>query len=85
MIIQKIKSKFKNVKALDVYVTFSILSLIVYTVISQILSVYYGVILDTLTTCFFGFFGGEVVTCGLIKIFKLRDKEKENTDIEGVG
>ena len=78
MIIQKIKSKFKNVKALDVYVTFSILSLIIYTIISQILSVYYGVILDTLTTCFFGFFGGEVVTCGLIKIFKLKDDKKEN-------
>lgn len=85
MIIQKIKSKFKNVKALDVYVTFSILSLIVFTIISQILSVYYGVILDTLTTCFFGFFGGEVVTCGLIKIFKLRDKEKTPDNIDGVG
>ena len=84
MIIQKIKSKFKNVKALDVYVTFSILSLIVYTVISQILSVYYGVILDTLTTCFFGFFGGEVVTCGLIKIFKLKDN-KNSEENDGVG
>lgn len=87
MIIQKIKSKFKNVRSLDVYVTFSILSLIVYTVISQILSVYYGVILDTLTTCFFGFFGGEVVTCGLIKIFKLKDANKENiiNENDGVG
>ena len=78
MIIQKIKSKFKNVKALDVYVTFSILSLVVYTIISQLLAIYYGVILDTLTTCFFGFFGGEIVTCGLIKIFKLNDIRKEN-------
>jgi hypothetical protein len=84
MIIQKIKSKFKNVKALDVYVTFSILSLIIFTIISQILSVYYGVILDTLTTCFFGFFGGEVVTCGLIKIFKLRDN-KTPEENDGVG
>ena len=85
MIIQKIKSKFKNVKSLDVYVTFSILSLIVYTIISQLLAIYYGVILDTLTTCFFGFFGGEIVTCGLIKIFKLRDKEKNSEEIDGVG
>ena len=85
MIIHKIKSKFKNVKALDVYVTFSILSLVVYTIISQLLAVYYGVILETLTTCFFGFFGGEVVTCGLIKIFKLRDKEKNSEEIDGVG
>ena len=85
MIIQKIKSKFKNVKALDVYVTFSILSLVVYTIISQLLAIYYSVILDTLTTCFFGFFGGEIVTCGLIKIFKLRDKEKNSEEIDGVG
>lgn len=85
MIIQKIKSKFKNVKALDVYVTFSILSLIIYTIISQLLAINYGVILETLTTCFFSFFGGEVVTCGLIKIFKLRDKEKISENIDGVG
>ena len=85
MIIQKIKSKFKNIKALDIYVTFSILSLVVYTIISQLLAIYYSVILDTLTTCFFGFFGGEIVTCGLIKIFKLRDKEKNSEEIDGVG
>lgn len=85
MIIQKIKSKFKNVSSLDVYVTFSILSLIVYTIISQLLAINYSVILDTLTTCFFGFFGGEIVTCGLIKIFKLRDKEKNSEEIDGVG
>ena len=80
MIMQKIKSKFKNVRSLDVYVTFSILSLIVYTIISQCIAIYYGIILDTLTTCFFGFFGGEIVTCGLIKIFKLKDIKKENTN-----
>lgn len=85
MIIQKIKSKFKNVKSLDVYVTFSILSLIVYTILSQLLAMNYGIILDTLTTCFFGFFGGEIVTCGLIKIFKLRDKEKISDNINGEG
>ena len=79
MLIQKIKSKFKNVHSLDVYVTFSILSLIVYTILSQVIAIYSGVVLDTLTTCFFGFFGGEIVTCGLIKIFKLKDTEKENT------
>ena len=85
MIMQKIKSKFKNVRSLDVYVTFSILSLIVYTIISQLLSIHYGVILDTLTTCFFGFFGGEVVTCGLIKIFKLRDVKKDENETISVG
>lgn len=85
MIISKIKSKFKNISALDVYVTFSILSLVVYTVISQLLAINFGVILDTLTTCFFGFFGGEIVTCGLIKIFKLKDVKKENTNLDDGG
>lgn len=84
MIISKIKSKFKNISALDVYVTFSILSLVIYTIISQLLAINYSVILDTLTTCFFGFFGGEIVTCGLIKIFKLRDN-KNSEKIDGVG
>lgn len=76
------KEKNKKIKALDIYVTFSILSLILYTVISQIIAIKCSIILDTLTTCFFGFFGGEIVTCGLIKIFKLKDDKKENIDNE---
>lgn len=71
--------KFAKLHSLDIYVTFSILSLIIYTIVSQLIAIYSGTILDTLTTCFFSFFGGEIVTCGLIKIFKLKDKEKENT------
>ena len=72
------KSKKKKIKALDLYVIFSIVSLIIYTIVSQIIATKYGIMLDTLTTCFFGFFGGEIVTCGLIKIFKLRDDKKDN-------
>ena len=78
------KNKFKTLRklsALDIYVICSIISLIIYTIISQIIAIRNGIILDTLTTCFFGFFGGEIVTCGLIKIFKLHDF-KGKTDIE---
>lgn len=75
---RKLKNRIKNISSLDIYVTFSILSLIVYTIISQVIAVRMGMILDTLTTCFFGFFGGEIVTCGLIKIFKLQEIKKEN-------
>lgn len=79
---KKIKFKiFRKIKALDVYVIFSILSLIIYTIISQNIAIKYGMSLDTLTTCFFSFFGGEIVTCGLIKIFKLYDFKKENNEI----
>lgn len=75
---RKLKNKIRNISSLDIYVTFSILSLIIYTIISQIIAVKMCMTLDTLTTCFFGFFGGEIVTCGLIKIFKLQEIKKEN-------
>lgn len=82
---KKFKNKIKNISSLSIYVTFSILSLIIYTIVSQIIAVKIGVTLDTLTTCFFSFFGGEIVTCGLIKIFKLKDEKKDkinfNTNI----
>ena len=58
--------------ALDVYVAFSIGMLLLYTIVCIVLTCIFQVSLDTLTTCFFSFFGGEIVTCGLIKIFKLR-------------
>lgn len=77
---KKFKNKIKNISSLSIYVTFSILSLIIYTIVSQIIAVKIGVTLDTLTTCFFSFFGGEIVTCGLIKIFKLKDEKKDETN-----
>lgn len=43
----------------------------------MIIGVKTGLELNVLTGCFFGFFGGEVVTCALIKIFKLKDEKKE--------
>lgn len=78
----KKKKPKKKLGALDIYVTFSITSLIIYTIISQLIAMKSGIILDTLTTCFFSFFGGEIVTCGLIKIFKLRDNKKEDVIIK---
>ena len=74
---KKLKNRIKNISSLSIYVTFSIFALIIYTIVSQIIAVKMGMILDTLTTCFFSFFGGEIVTCGLIKIFKLKDKSDE--------
>ena len=82
---KKIIEKLKNISSLGVYVTFSIIVLIIYTIVSQYLAVNYGIILDTLTTCVFGFFGGEVVTCGLIKIFKLKSDKSNSENIIGEG
>ena len=70
--------KQKKLKGLDLYVIFSISMMVIYTVVSQIIAVKTSITLDTLTTCFFGFFGGEIVTCALIKIFKLKEKKKED-------
>lgn len=72
----KSKTK-KKVHGLDLYVIFSISALIIYTVVSQIVAVRTMMTMDTLTTCFFAFFGGEIVTCALIKIFKLREKDEK--------
>ena len=60
---------------LSTYVAFSIAVLLIYTVVSLILSCF-GVQNDTLTTCVFSSFGGECLTCGIIKIFKLHKEYK---------
>ena len=64
-------------KSLTLYVIFSISILILYTTIEMIISTISGISHDTLTTCFYACFGGEILCCALIKIFKLK---KENTD-----
>lgn len=73
--------KIKKRHALDTYVIFSITMLLIYTIVNQYLTYKTGYANDTLTTCFFGFFGGEVVTCALIKIFKLKEENNERTDL----
>ena len=67
---------------LSTYVIFSIAVLLIYTVVSLILSVVFGVQNDTLTTCVFSAFGGETLTCGVIKVFKLHREYKITKGIE---
>lgn len=62
----------KRMHSLTLYVVFSILVLIIYTIVEQILSTVTQLTHDTLTTCIFAAFGGEILACALIKIFKLR-------------
>ena len=64
--------KIGSIKDLTKYVVFSFVVVILYTISEFITSIITGISHDTLTTCVYAFFGGEVVTCGLIKIFKLR-------------
>lgn len=76
--------KKKKLNGLDKYVIFSIAVMITFTIASLIILVITGYTDDALTTCVFGFFGGEIVTCALIKIFKLAKTPKLNTEEEDI-
>ena len=58
--------------AMDKYVIFSIGAILIYTVVAIVLFTFWQVEMDTLPTCFYGFFGGEVFSLALIKVFKLK-------------
>ena len=66
-----------NVHSLTLYVVFSIMVLIIYTIVEQVISTISGISHDTLTTCFYAAFGGEILMCGLIKIFKLKGEQND--------
>ena len=66
-------------KSLTKFIIFSFAALIAYTIVSQIVAIKTGIELSTLTTCFFAAFGGEVLSCALIKIFKLKGGQ-DNAD-----
>lgn len=66
-------NKEDNMKrSLTKYVIFSIAILLLYTIAELIISITTGQSNDTLTTCLFATFGGEILSCALIKIFKLK-------------
>lgn len=71
------KNKNGKVSSLTLYVVFSIIALIVYTIVEQIISTTTGISHDTLTTCFYASFGGEILACAMIKIFKLKEEKED--------
>ena len=62
----------KRLPDLDKYIIFSFAVMIVYTIFEFVFSTITGVSHDTLTTCLFGAFGGELLLCAMIKRLKLR-------------
>lgn len=72
--IEMLKPK-KKLPDLDKYIIFSFSVMIVYTVFEFIFSTITGVSHDTLTTCLYGAFGGELLMCALIKRLKLKRGE----------
>lgn len=71
------RRKRKKLTGLDKYVIFALCVTMCYTIAEFITATITGQEKSTLTLAVYGFWAGEIVTCGLIKIFKLR---KENTD-----
>lgn len=63
--------RHRRTPSLTKYIVFSIACLMVYTVAEFLTSTQH----DTLTTCFYACFGGEILSCALIKVFKLRKGE----------
>lgn len=67
----------KKLNKIDRYLIFSIAALCVYTVIEQLLTIRLGFERSTLTTCFYGAFGGEILACCVIKVFNIKNEDKE--------
>lgn len=64
--------RHKRIPSLTKYVMFSIGVLLLYSMAEFTFAITSDTAHDTLTTCFFGCFGGEILACALIKIFKLK-------------
>lgn len=69
--------RHKRIRSLTKFIVFSFAVLLSYYAAEFVVSTITGVSHDTLTTCITSVFGGEVVTCGLIKIFKLKEEKNE--------
>lgn len=67
----------KKLSGLDKYVIFSFACLIIFTVTEIVIQAVTGSVQDTLITCFFSAFGGELLLCAMIKRLKLKRGDSE--------
>lgn len=72
----KPKRRRSVTRSLTRYVVFSISTLVIYTIISLIFIWLEKPLDPDLTQGVFGFFGGEIVVCGLIKLLKLKTERR---------
>lgn len=63
---------FKAMPSLTRFIVFSFVVILIYTVAEFFTKTQH----DTLTTCLYACFGGEVLSCALIKVFKLKEEDK---------
>lgn len=74
------KSKKVKIAKLTRFLLASIAIIIIYSVLEFIYSIKTGMSHDTLTTCMFAFFGTELASCTLVKIFNIIKEKGENND-----
>ena len=70
------RKRKKKKSALDKYVVFCLINLLVFTYVSMFLIFQSGNDYSTLITCFFATFGGEIFSCAVIKSLKIKEGEK---------
>ena len=68
----------KKLPDLDKYIIFSFAVMILYSICEFIVSSLTGISHDTLTTCLYGAFGGELLLCAMIKRLKLRRRDDDD-------
>ena len=73
----------KKIPSLTKFIVFSFAIILIYTVVELILSTKTGRSHDTLTTCLYACFGGEVLACALIKVYKLKEEDKKPDNMTG--
>ena len=75
----------KTLHDLDVYVRFSIVIAILFTIAVLIIFSFTQSEPSTLITCFFAMFGGEIFSCAMIKLFKLHTETKIRNGMDDEG
>lgn len=75
----------KTMHDLDVYVRFSIVISIIFTILILLIFAFTQQEPSTLITCFFAMFGGEIFSCAMIKLFKLHTETKIRNGMEEGG
>ena len=88
---EKKKTRKNKYHALDLYIAFSFVCIIIYTIVHTFIFYKIGIEATVLDALFYGVFGGEVLLCALLKRLKLKQefqlkldqqKQQENTNEE---
>lgn len=74
--------KKHRLSGLDKYVIFSLSVVLIYTIAEFITSTITQVEKSTLTMAVYGFWAGEVISCALIRIYKLKEGEENENRLD---